>query len=187
MNKKKLLIVIISILIIIGGIRIFFGTINITLKIPFNNPTYVLKVNDQLVSGNLDVKKKNTFIPYVVNLKLSAWLSTKGESRLTIKQGDNINLTIEAYDCFSNITGERKLTACSYDNSKIELEEIEDVKYSMIIRGGSPIGMTNTLIYDGAYQNNLTTIMKEKGIYTIEISAKHNDIESTIHLLLEII
>jgi hypothetical protein len=47
--------------------------------------------------------------------------------------------------------------------------------------------MTNTLIYDGTYQKNLTTIIKEKGIYTIEISAKHNDIESTIHLLLEII
>lgn len=187
MNKNKLLILVISILIIIGGIRIFFGTINITLKIPFNNPTYVLKINDELVGGNLDIKKQKTFIPYVVNLKLSAWLSTKGESRLTVKQEENKILTIEAYNCFSDIMGEKKLTACSYDNSKMELEKIENVKYSMIIKGGSTVGMTNTLIYDGKYQNDLTNIIKEEGIYTIEISAKHNDIESTIHLLLEII
>lgn len=187
MNKKKLLILIISVLIIIGVIRMFFGTINITLKIPFNNPTYVLKINDELAGGNLDIKKNKTFIPYVINLKLSTWLSTKGESRLTVKQEDNITLTIEAYNCFSDITGEKKLTACSYDNSKMELEKIENGKYSMVIRGGSTIGMTNTLIYDGTYQKDLTTIIKGKGIYTIEISAKHNDIESIIHLLLEII
>lgn len=124
MNKKKLLILMITILIIIVVIRIFFGTINITLKIPFNNPTYVLKINEELVGGNLDIKKNKTFIPYVINLKLYTWLSTKGESRLTVKQKNNITLTIEAYNCFSSITGKKELTACSYDNSKMELEKI---------------------------------------------------------------
>lgn len=187
MNKNKLLILIISVLIIIGVIKIFFGTIDITLNIPFNNPTYTLKVNNELVGVNLDVKKVKKLIPYVVNLKLSTWLSTKGESRLKVKQEDNIMLSIETYNCFSNITGERKLTACSYDNSEKKLEKIENVNYSMVIRGGSMVGFTPDLIYDGKYQNNLTTIINEKGIYTIEINAKHNNIESTIHLILEII
>lgn len=184
--KKKLLMLIISILIIIGGIRIFFGTINIALKIPFNNPTYVLKINDELVGGNLDVKKEKTFIPYVINLKLSAWLSIKGESRFTVKHGENINLTIEGYNCFSNNTGKKQLTGCSYDNSKIELEKIDNIKYLMTIRGGSTVGLTNTLVYDGKYQSDLTTIIKEKGNYTIVINAKHNDIESTIDFVLEV-
>ncbi len=187
MNKNKLLILIISVLIIICVIKIFFGAITITVNAPFNNPTYILKINDEVVGGTLEAKKKKTLIPYVINLKLSTWLSIKGKIHLKVNHGDNIMLSIEAYNCFSNITGERKLTACSYDNSEKKLEKVKDSNYSMVIRGGSIVGFTPNSIYDGKYQEDLTTIIKEKGIYTIEINAKHNDIESTIHLILEII
>ena len=100
--------------------------------------------------------------------------------------GDKILLNITGYNCFLKVGDKESQTSCADYNHKI-MKEIENLKFTkMKIMGGSEVGITNDLIYDGDYVNDLTNIITKKGKYQIEINLEHKPISSVLIFILEV-
>ncbi len=181
MKYKKIIIIIFSFSLLALIIKLFFGQISIKLTIPFDNPTYRVLINDSEVGLDIETQKKNIIIPSLINICYKSWFYLNGESELLLNFGEPIILSVSSYQCYSDITGELKITQCNSDNSNKTLQEIDNVEYYKLkIMGGSTIGISNTVIYEGDYVNDITDFLKSPGIYQIIIYARHNNYESQI-------
>ena len=180
--------IIIAVIGVIAIIKIFFGEINISLNASFDNPTYVVKISDKSVGLDIQTTKKNTIIPFLVNYVPYSLLFTEGGTYFEYSFGQPIVLDISAYNCYTDITGKETLIGCSSSSNKHILKEISNAQYyKMSITGGSPVGMTNTPVYNGEYLANITDLLKNKGKYQVVIYAKYDNYESQIIMLLNLV
>lgn len=187
-RRKKKFIILFIIVVIVLIIKIFFGTINIINKLNFlDNPGYEIKVNNELVQTNVESKKTTSIIPFLVN-----WISynidlTKGKDlsgKYKTELGNEITLSIQAYECYSDIVDNKMQIECQYDNEKLIKKDIENIRYSMKITSTSKsIG----LIYEGKMKENITDLFKSKGNYEVIISTEYENIESNIYFYIELI
>ncbi len=184
MEKKSVIIILVVILSIII-FKIFVGHFNITLNMPYNNPIYRLQINDEYYGMNMEMDYKKNLIPKTLTFINVAEVFTY-PSKITLKYGEEIKLNITGYNCYLDKKGKEKQIRCLNYEHKI-MKEIKDIEFTkMTILGGSEIGITNDLVYEGKFNNDLTNIISKKGIYDIEIMLEHNAITSIVEFLIEL-
>lgn len=182
MKKKFILFVIIGLFFVVIIIRLFFGVINIKVNIPFKNPTYIISISDLETGFDLETRKTNTIIPFFLKFtSVIYFYSVNGNSTINYDFGKPINILIDSYYCYNDVTGKEKQTICTNDNSNLNLKKIENIKYTkMEITGGSTSGRSNMKIYEGNYVSDITNIIKNKGLYQIKISSNYDNYDSDI-------
>ena len=57
---------------------------------------------------------------------------------------------------------------------------------NLMILGGSEIGLTNTLIHNWEYKENVIDLLNKKGLYQFEIQFHYNNIYSTLLFLIDL-
>lgn len=180
-RKKKIIVITLIILIIITVIKIFFGTIqlyNVFGASPSKARYYNVTVNNKQVAVSYISTKKIPIIPFLVNFN-SVYMGNsyiKGDDTGNIFYNDGSDkyiIDINSYSCYyENIQME-----CT--NNEQNMKQNTDTKYTnlSITRTTNPYKK----IYTGEYIDNVTSYIREKGKYHIEITAKHGLIETKIY------
>lgn len=59
------------------------------------------------------------------------------------------------------------------------MKEINNINYThLVIKGGSLIGLTNDIVYDGAYKASITDLLNHNGFNTISVEVEHDNIKA---------
>ena len=183
--RKKIFICIILVLVLLIFIKVLWGHLYLKFKIPYDNPIYKLEVNNDLKGMNMEIQKVFTIVPNTFSIVSTAHVFTE-PSKFTIQYGEEINMDIKGYYCFSNLTGKERSISCNNYNHPI-MKEINNISLKkMKIYGGSSQGLTNNLIYDGEFQKNITHLITKKGYYQIELNLEHEKIKSDLIFIIEI-
>lgn len=178
---KKLLIIFSIILLVVVGIKIFFGTIEIYN--PFGYPSnkarfYKVSVNDEFITVGYNLNQKITLIPFLINFN-NSYL---GQNNITndldgaeyIPDGsDKYIIDISSYSCYEYGYQVECL------NDEQNLKENNDTKYTKlkITRTNNPY----EIVYDGKYINDITKYVKDKGIYCVSITAEYSLVEAEVY------
>lgn len=181
-RKKEITIITSIILIIITVIKIFFGTIqlyNVFGASPSKARYYNVTVNNEQVAVSYISTKKIPIIPFLVNFN-SVYMGNsyiKGDDTGNFFYNDNDGsdkyiIDINSYSCYY----ENVQTECT--NNEQNMKQNTDTKYTNL----SITRITNPYkkIYTGEYIDDVTSYIREKGEYHIEITAKHGLIETKI-------
>lgn len=182
---KKIVIVFVILIILIVLLKIFFGKIDIKMKIPYNNPIYRLQLNENYYGMNMEVNYNVNIISKNLTFIKTTHLFTS-PSEAKIKLGEKISLNITGYNCYLKVGNKENQIGCTNYDHKI-MKEIKDIKFSKLkITGGSEVGLVNDLIYDGEFTNELTDLITKKGKYQIEIMLEHKPISSDLFFIIEV-
>ena len=184
MNKKILLIIALLLMIIIL-LRLFVGHVYIKAIIPYKNPIYKLEINGETKGAGMEVMEKTTIVPGILSFISSAHLFPLSP-RFELNYGDKIIMDITGYYCFTDISGKKSQVSCvNYDHKY--MEEIDNINCThMIISGGSEVGVTNDMVYQGEYKDDITDLLSHKGIYVVKIELEHNKTNSTLEYTLDL-
>ena len=90
---KKIVIVFVILIILIVLLKIFFGKIDIKMKIPYNNPIYRLQLNENYYGMNMEVNYNVNIISKNLTFIKTTHLFTS-PSEAKIKLGEKISLNI---------------------------------------------------------------------------------------------
>jgi len=185
LEKYFRLIIVIFLIVIIVVFKVFVGNVEIEREAPYKNPIYKLYINGELKGLDMSVKKRKTIIPdtfyssQIVNIVIN-------NSKFEIRYGTQINIDIIGYNCFTNLNGRDIQVGC-FDYNNENMKEIGKMTFdNLMILGGSEIGLTNTLIYNGEYKENVTDLLNKKGLYQFEIQLHHNNIYSTLLFIIDL-
>lgn len=180
-RKKKIIIITLIILIIITVIKIFFGTIqlyNVFGASPSKARYYNVTVNNKQVAVSYISTKKIPIIPFLVNFNSvymgNSYIKGDDTGKFFYNDGsDKYIIDINSYSCYY----ENFQTECT--NNEQNMKQNTDTKYTnlSITRTTNPYKK----IYTGEYIDNVTSYIREKGQYHIEITAKHGLIETKIY------
>lgn len=180
-RKKKIIIITLIILIIITVIKIFFGTIqlyNVFGAPPSKARYYNVTVNNKQVAVSYISTIKIPIIPFLVNFN-SVYMGNsyiKGDDTGNFFYNDGSDkyiIDINSYSCYY----ENFQIECT--NNEQNMKQNTDTKYTnlSITRTTNPYKK----IYTGEYIDNVTSYIREKGQYHIEITAKHGLTETKIY------
>lgn len=180
-RKKKIIVITSIILIIITVIKIFFGTIqlyNVFGASPSKARYYNVTVNNKQVAVSYISTKKIPIIPFLVNFNNvymgNSYIKGDDTGNFFYNDGsDKYIIDINSYSCYyENIQIE-----CT--NNEQNMKQNTDTKYTnlSITRTTNPYKK----IYTGEYIDDVTSYIREKGKYHIEITAKHGLIETKIY------
>lgn len=180
-KKIKLLISTIILISTILIIKLTVGTININNIFGYPKDKarfYEVTLNDTKTSVSYELTHKLPIIPYIVNLN-SNYLG--GSNYLNDEDGvyfynDNSEkyiLNIKSYSCFKG----KYQVECVYDEQI--MKENNDTKYTNleIVRTSNPYEK----IYNGKFVKDITKYIKEKGVYYVGITAKHQNTETKVY------
>ena len=180
-RKKKIIIITLIILIIITVIKIFFGTIqlyNVFGASPSKARYYNVTVNNKQVAVSYISTQKIPIIPFLVNFNSvymgNSYIKGDDTGKFFYNDGsDKYIIDINSYSCYY----ENFQTECT--NNEQNMKQNTDTKYTnlSITRTTNPYKK----IYTGEYIDNVTSYIREKGQYHIEITAKHGLIETKIY------
>lgn len=184
--KKIILYIFLILILAFIIIKIFVGKLFINVEIPYYNPIYSLNFNNEIIGVDIEIRKNTTIIPKTVYITSYSTIYNNIEP-IEIKYGEEMNLDIKGYYCFTNLTGNKTPTEC--ENLKHEImNEIDNIKINTIeIYGGSLVGETGDLVYEGEYQSNITNLINKKGNYSIKINLSHENIDSDVYFRLKVI
>lgn len=98
-----------------------------------------------------------------------------------LNKGDEIYITINSYECISSITG-GKTSCVPYKNQK--KKEVNDTNYSLLIRKA---GGKEKMFYDGKFVNNITNYFYEKGVYSVSIISRYENVVSNVSFSIKIV
>lgn len=179
-RKKKIIIITSLILIIITMIKIFFGTIqlyNIFGASPSTARYYYVTVNNKQIAVSYISTKKMPIIPFLVNLN-SVYMGNsyiKDDDTGCFFYDDGSNKYIIDIDSYSCYYGKLQME-CT--NNEQNMKQNTDTKYThlAITRITNPYKK----IYTGKYIDDVTSYIREKGEYHIEINAKHGLTETKV-------
>lgn len=180
-RKKKIIVITLIILTIFTVIKIFFGTIqlyNVFGAPPSKARYYNVTVNNKQVAVSYISTIKIPIIPFLVNFN-SVYMGNsyiKGDDTGNFFYNDGSDkyiIDINSYSCYY----ENFQIECT--NNEQNMKQNTDTKYTnlSITRTTNPYKK----IYTGEYIDNVTSYIREKGQYYIEITAKHGLIETKIH------
>lgn len=182
---KKIFVFIILMLTLIVSIKIIWGELEIKMKIPYNNPIYKVNVNELEVGPGIESRKTNTILPGIITFSKVS-IDFVENSKVEVDYGSKINFDVKGYFCYSDITGNEKQVGCS-NNKNYKLKSIANINYyRMKILGGSTVGISNDIIYDGKYKNDVSDLLANKGKYQVEIYLNHENINSEIYFMVEV-
>ena len=177
---KRIYRIIVVLILVIGIIKILFGTIEIYN--PFGYPAskarfYKVRINDELVTVDYDLNQRISIIPFLINFNNhyfgSSYIETDEDG--TEYHPSNSNeyiIEIKSYTCYSL----DYQVECMKDSQ--EMKENNDTKYTnlKITRTNKPY----EVMYDGKYINDITKYVKEKGIYAVTITAEYSNIDTDV-------
>lgn len=180
-RKKKIIVITLIILTIFTVIKIFFGTIqlyNVFGAPPSKARYYNVTVNNKQVAVSYISTIKIPIIPFLVNFN-SVYMGNsyiKGDDTGNFFYNDGSDkyiIDINSYSCYY----ENFQIECT--NNEQNMKQNTDTKYTnlSITRTTNPYKK----IYTGEYIDNVTSYIREKGQYHIEITAKHGLIETKIY------
>lgn len=180
-RKKKIIVITLIILTIFTVIKIFFGTIqlyNVFGAPPSKARYYNVTVNNKQVAVSYISTIKIPIIPFLVNFN-SVYMGNsyiKGDDTGNFFYNDGSDkyiIDINSYSCYY----ENFQIECT--NNEQNMKQNTDTKYTnlSITRTTNPYKK----IYTGEYIDNVTSYIREKGQYCIEITAKHGLTETKIY------
>lgn len=184
-NKYKPLKLLLIILLPIILIKCLFGTINIPNI--FGYPSYKaryynVKVNNEQIPVFYTIRHRIPLIPYLVNLD-SYRIGTNYVSGIDTNyyNGKNKDIYIIDINSFSCYSKKDYQVECTINTQK--MKENNDTKYTKmrITRITNPYKK----LYDNKYIKDISHYIKQKGIYTVEVIAKHSLVETTLSFEIE--
>lgn len=128
--RKKIFICIILVLVLFIFIKVVWGHLYLKFKVPYDNPIYKLEVNNDLKGMNMEIQKIFTIVPNTFSIVSTAHVFTE-PSKFTIQYGEEINMDIKGYYCFSNLTGKERSISCNNYNHPI-MKEINNISLKKI-------------------------------------------------------
>lgn len=190
-RKHKLIYILSIILFILIVIKITVGEIVIPLStrmFPYkDNRLYEVYLNNKNVEVEVQDTKKITIIPYFLYIgqyRGSVYQGTLGIYD-DIEESDLYKLKINSYDCYSKVPSleenkniEYKIS-CNTEQNYIR-KLTNDTKYNMYIK--HTYKGKETYLYEGAFIEDLTPFIKQKGRYLIEITGTYKNVESKIYV-----
>lgn len=133
----------------------------------------------------MSIKRKRTIIPNTFYSSQIVNIVVKN-SKFEVKYGIPINIDIIGYNCFTDLNGRDIQVGC-FDYNNENIKEIGKITFdNLMVLGGSEIGLTNTLIYNGEHKENVTDLLNKKGLYQFEIQLHHNNIYSTLLFIIDL-
>lgn len=180
-RRKKFLKFILFVVVIASLIKIFFGTIEINnfLYYPPNKVRfYKVTVNDTLISAEYYIRHKIPIIPYLVHFNSYYYginyVEEYEHGPYFYDDGSKEYLIdIKSYSCYA---GNYQIECSNYEPEI--MKKNDDTKFTnmKITRTTKPYEE----VYNGKFINNITPYIREKGTYTIEITAKFSLVETKV-------
>lgn len=173
-KNKKLLAIILTISIIIILIKITINTINIPniFGYPTSNVRYYnVLLNNREIDVSYITRNRIQIIPYLINFDsyYSGILLSKNNTDVNQTMDEEKYLIdIESYSCYYL---EKYQTKCEKYNQY--MKKNNDTKYTnlKITRTSNPY----EIIYNDTFKEDITNYITKKGVYVIEITAKHGN------------
>lgn len=183
-RRIKRTIIITSLVVIIGSIKIFFGTIDIGFyRFNFLTPRgYHISINGENLYTNLHGKKTSTVIPFLINyisesdgtfdfdVDDNANLNYNSN---TIKNSNNLYLNIDSFSCYAIFRNEKQPMSC-LTGTHHGTTQTSGTKYHLLIKQNSKI------LYDGDFVNNIGKYIITEGEYNIIITASYDNVVDTL-------
>lgn len=181
-RRKKIAITLISILFIFCTFKIFVGQIIVSFPNISNqhkNRLYSVYLNEKSVSVGIEENKTIINIPYIFKYDIFSSHNYNGDlnyEQLKYKIGDNLKINIESFDCFSKNLNTK--ISCVGNTSENKIVEAKNIRYEMLIRKTEK---GEEIIYKGVLINEIGKYFSEKGSYAIFITARYENVESTVY------
>ena len=179
-KNKKILIIVSIIFLFIIFIKLFLGTLDIPniFGYPQNKVRfYKVSMNGETISTEYFLTQKIPVIPYLINLKSKTFgqnyvLTDEDGTYFVAKELDKLIIDIESYSCYYD----KYQVGCK--DSSDNMKKNNDTKYTRLIinRNSKPFKE----VYNGKFINDITTYIKDKGVYGISITAEYAFVETEI-------
>ena len=181
-KSKKLLIIMVVLLFIGVLIRIIHGRIYYSVSFLNLNKSveYKAYVNGEHVSVAFEDKEDIPIIPglfYFRRENKGSWYNMEKLNDDLIFDEEKVILDFVVSECYTKNDNVR--VSCDKDNGNFKHKEV-DVNFTrLFIRKNS--GKRKTF-YDGKFIKDISSYVKEKGYYYIEIHAEYDDINTILYL-----
>lgn len=179
-RKKKFLIVSTGIIFIVLFIKIFFGTLEIynIFGYPSSNARYYkVTVNDEQVAVSYVLRKRFPLIPYLINLNSTylgnSYIKNTDNEQYYVNDSDKYIIDFESYNCYYNDVQ----IECKYNDQTMKKNNDEKPTKMIITRITNP----HEEVYNGTYIEDITSYIREKGQYCIQIITKHGLVTSEVY------
>ncbi len=172
-KRRKILAILGMLIIIVGAIKVFFGTIEINWLFPYpinRGRVFDITVNGEQVKSICRINKRITIIPYLIyfNNRSSVYYIKFSENQKGRYEGntDKYILNVKSYSCHSKRTGAQ--FECTHEDR--ELREKDDTEYI-----GLKIQNVNSdiIIYEGEFINDISEYIKNEGEYRVVITVRY--------------
>lgn len=183
-NKSIIKIVILTVLLIIL-FKLLIGEINLSLPTYRFHQMHDVTLNEELITICIDEEKKSPIIPFFINnvsFDLICYYHDIGNPKNhTFNIGDEIKITVDSFECFNSINGDK---ASCYPYEGKEKRPVKKIDYSLsIVRNYKG----QKVIYTGDFINDISDYFLEKGTYTVSIISKYRNVKSNIFFSLKIV
>lgn len=191
-RKHKTIKFTVIFLVIFVLFKLFIGELNITLNNnnPFSlykNKLYIVELNSEAITIEVEEYKKNTIIPFVLNLNIYSnhiFYNNDKETYIKHNLGDHIFLDIKAFECYYMSKNNKNTTTCAKDYDSLLKEEINDIEYNMLIKSTRK---GEKVAYSGKFIQDISEYLTEKGQFSVRITAMYNNVKSDINFLIKIV
>lgn len=182
-KKLKKFLIVFCILFVIGLlIRVIHGRVYYSVSFLWLNKSveYNLHVNGEHETIGFEDTEDSPIIPgllYFRRENLGAWFNMDKLNEDLIFEDEKIKLDFVVNECYTHTDKIR--VGCDSANDKLIREEVKPKFTRLFIRKN---GKKNKVMYDGKFINDISSYVKEKGDYYIEIYAEYDGIDTKLYL-----
>jgi len=181
-RKRKLLTILGILVVVVGAIKIFLGTIEINGILPYvtnKSRRFDVTINGEHILSNCKIKNRVPVIPYLIYFNRSNTYFNKINDDVPIsyrEKSEKYILEVKSYSCHTKKSG-AQVECNKYGNE--ELEERDDIEYL-------GLKITNiSLVYDGEYINDISNYIRNSGQYNVVITARYDNIITDVSFSIE--
>ncbi len=181
-RKRKLLTILGVLIVAIGAIKMFLGTIEIKGILPYvtdKSRVFDVTINGEHILSSCEIKNRVPIIPYLIYFDRSNTYFNQIYDDVPISyrtKSEKYILDVKSYSCHSKKSGTQ--VGCNRYRDK-ELEESDDIEY---------IGLkinNISVVYEGKFINDISKYIKDSGQYTVVITTKYDNIITDVSFDIE--
>ncbi len=179
---RNIFLILLVLLVIAILIRVFHGRVYYSVSFLNLNKSieYNLYVNGEQECISFEDTEDNPIIPglfYFRRYNGGIWYNESKLDEDVIFTGDEVNLKIEANECYTHTDKVR--VSCDSANYKLVRKEVEPKFTRLFIRKD---GKNSRVMYDGKFVTDISKYVQEKGYYYIEIYAEYDAIDTRLYM-----
>lgn len=180
-RNKKIIKITLLIIVVFTIVKLIWGSIELSNIMGYPSSSvryYDLKVNGEKVNTHYTIRHKITLFPYLIHFnsyKTGSYELIDIDNDTDQYLADGYNkyiLSIDSYKCYKD----SYQVECKNDLQK--MKKTKDTRYTQVIitRTSNPYEE----VYNGKFINDITEYVSKKGVYSVEVIAKHSLVETTI-------